>query len=64
MSISDTSWSRPNLEVQIFFCRIKIENPDYATTKKPNEVTNENENEETNEDDYNENDEDFSFLGR
>ena len=49
-------------------CRIKIENPDDVTTKKPNEegIDNEgeeNENENENEEDHDEEEEDFSFLG-
>ena len=54
------------------YSRIKIENPDDVTTKKPNEdidntyegEENENENEEENEEDYDEDQEDFSFLGK
>ena len=50
----------------ICHCRIKIENPDEATTQKPNDHNEDDENEEETEinHDEEEEEEDFSFLGK
>ena len=64
--------AKPHLKLEIRkldYSRIKIENPDDVTTKKPSDNTyegeeNENENGEENEENHDEDEEDFSFLGR